>query len=126
MGRKFVKTAYIDEERCIGCARCLEVCPVDAIVGARGFTHTVLAEECVGCRLCLKPCPVDCIEMVPMPELLQPKTPEALRARAERARFRSRLRKRRLKEAEEAHRRRLELKKRALLERLGERAGRGS
>jgi electron transport complex protein RnfB len=59
--------AWIDEERCIGCARCLSPCPVDAIVGASKFLHTVIADRCTGCELCLPPCPVDCIEMRPGP-----------------------------------------------------------
>ncbi len=57
--------AVIDEERCIGCAKCLPPCPVDAIVGARRHMHTVLAETCTGCELCIAPCPVDCISMIP-------------------------------------------------------------
>jgi electron transport complex protein RnfB len=57
------RVARIDESRCIGCARCLAPCPVDAIVGAPKFMHTVLADRCTGCELCLPPCPVDCIEM---------------------------------------------------------------
>jgi electron transport complex protein RnfB len=57
--------AFIDEARCIGCAKCLPACPVDAIVGAQRFTHTVVAELCTGCDLCLPPCPVDCIELRP-------------------------------------------------------------
>jgi len=57
----------IDEERCIGCVRCIEACPVDAIVGARGFMHTVIEPLCVGCNLCLPPCPADCIEIRPAP-----------------------------------------------------------
>ena len=60
--------ALIDEARCIGCARCIDACPVDAIVGARGLMHTVVARLCVGCDLCLPACPVDCIDMVPAPE----------------------------------------------------------
>jgi electron transport complex protein RnfB len=60
--------AWIDEERCIGCARCLAPCPVDAIVGAQKYLHTVIAERCTGCELCLPPCPVDCIEMRPAAE----------------------------------------------------------
>jgi Na+-translocating ferredoxin:NAD+ oxidoreductase subunit B len=59
--------AWIDEARCIGCARCLDPCPVDAIVGAAKHMHTVLVEACTGCELCLPPCPVDCIEMRPGP-----------------------------------------------------------
>ena len=59
------EVAQIDEERCIGCARCLPPCPFDAIVGARRQMHTVLMEFCTGCELCVAPCPVDCIEMVP-------------------------------------------------------------
>ncbi len=55
--------AWIDESRCIGCAKCLAPCPVDAIVGAQKFLHTVLADRCTGCELCILPCPVDCIEM---------------------------------------------------------------
>ena len=59
--------ALIDEKRCIGCALCIEACPVDAIVGAAKLMHTVIAAECTGCRLCLPPCPVDCIDLVPPP-----------------------------------------------------------
>jgi electron transport complex protein RnfB len=62
------RVAWIDESRCIGCARCLAPCPVDAIVGAQKYMHTVLAERCTGCELCLPPCPVDCIEMRTAPE----------------------------------------------------------
>ena len=53
--------AFIDEERCIGCTKCLPPCPVDAIVGAPRRMHTVIAELCTGCELCIAPCPVDCI-----------------------------------------------------------------
>ena len=57
--------ARIDEALCVGCARCLPACPVDAIIGSRNFTHTIIHDECVGCGLCLPPCPVDCIAMEP-------------------------------------------------------------
>jgi electron transport complex protein RnfB len=71
------KVAVIDEERCIGCTKCLPPCPVDAIVGARQRMHTVLADRCTGCELCVAPCPVDCIVMVslvgsPLPSLRLP------------------------------------------------------
>ncbi len=63
-----LRIALIDEDRCIGCARCLAPCPVDAIVGAQKYLHTVLIDRCTGCELCLPPCPVDCIEMRDAPE----------------------------------------------------------
>lgn len=55
--------AVIDEASCIGCTHCRNACPVDAIVGAQHFMHTIIATECTGCELCLAPCPVDCISM---------------------------------------------------------------
>jgi Na+-translocating ferredoxin:NAD+ oxidoreductase subunit B len=61
--------AQIDENVCIGCAKCLPPCPVDAIIGARKQMHTVVAELCTGCELCLAPCPVDCIVMVPRADI---------------------------------------------------------
>ena len=61
--------AQIDEEVCIGCARCLPPCPVDAIVGAHRHMHTVVLALCTGCELCVAPCPVDCIAMVPRASL---------------------------------------------------------
>jgi electron transport complex protein RnfB len=59
--------ARIDEARCIGCTLCIQACPVDAIVGAAKYMHTVVAALCTGCDLCLPPCPVDCITMLPLP-----------------------------------------------------------
>jgi Na+-translocating ferredoxin:NAD+ oxidoreductase subunit B len=63
--------AQIDEETCIGCARCLPPCPVDAIVGASKQMHTVVLALCTGCELCVAPCPVDCIAMVPRASLAE-------------------------------------------------------
>ena len=60
--------AKIIEEDCIGCTKCIQACPVDAIVGAAKLMHTILEYECTGCGLCVAPCPVDCIEMVELPE----------------------------------------------------------
>jgi electron transport complex protein RnfB len=57
------QVAFIIEQDCIGCAKCIAACPVDAILGAAKFMHTVIAEECTGCELCIAPCPVDCIIM---------------------------------------------------------------
>jgi electron transport complex protein RnfB len=60
------KIAYIREDECIGCTKCIQACPVDAILGAAKQMHTVIADECTGCDLCVDPCPVDCIDMLPV------------------------------------------------------------
>ena len=66
-----VKTvAYIHEELCIGCTKCIQACPVDAILGAAKQMHTVISSECTGCDLCVEPCPVDCIDMLPVEKTL--------------------------------------------------------
>jgi len=62
-----VKTvALIIEEDCIGCTKCIQACPVDAIMGTTKQMHTVISDECTGCDLCVDPCPVDCIVMIPV------------------------------------------------------------
>ena len=55
------------EEDCIGCTKCIQACPVDAIIGAAKQMHTVLIDACTGCDLCIPACPVDCIITVPAP-----------------------------------------------------------
>ena len=65
------KVAYIREAECIGCTKCIQACPVDAIIGASKQMHTVIVDECTGCDLCVAPCPVDCIDMLPVKETPQ-------------------------------------------------------
>lgn len=60
------QVAFIREAECIGCTKCIQACPVDAIVGAAKFMHTVIVDECTGCDLCVAPCPVDCIDLLPL------------------------------------------------------------
>ncbi|KJF95472.1 electron transport complex subunit RsxB [Photobacterium angustum] len=62
------KVAFIHEDMCIGCTKCIQACPVDAIVGGTKSMHTVIKDECTGCDLCVAPCPTDCIEMIPVKE----------------------------------------------------------
>jgi electron transport complex protein RnfB len=70
--------ALVDEATCIGCAKCLPPCPVDAIIGARKQMHTVITALCTGCELCIAPCPVDCISMIPRSALADaPAAPDA-------------------------------------------------
>lgn len=61
---KPAEIAIIDEAVCIGCTKCIQVCPVDAIVGASKMMHTILVDECSGCDLCIPACPVDCISVI--------------------------------------------------------------
>ena len=56
-------TAKIIEDQCIGCTKCIQACPVDAIIGTAKMMHTIISSECTGCELCIEPCPVDCIEL---------------------------------------------------------------
>lgn len=66
-GNAPAQVAFIREAECIGCTKCIQVCPVDAILGAAKLMHTVIIDECTGCDLCVAPCPVDCIDMRPLP-----------------------------------------------------------
>jgi Na+-translocating ferredoxin:NAD+ oxidoreductase subunit B len=59
--------ARVVEKDCIGCTKCIQACPVDAIIGAPSLMHSIIESECTGCELCIPPCPVDCIVMVPAP-----------------------------------------------------------
>lgn len=66
-GREGPRTvARIEPEHCIGCTKCIQACPVDAIIGAPKRMHTVITELCTGCDLCVPPCPVDCIVIEPL------------------------------------------------------------
>lgn len=87
--------AKIKESECIGCTKCIQACPVDAIIGSNKQMHTVFAADCTGCRLCVEPCPVDCIEVI---ELAQPKFDKAL------ARYHFESRNKRLNQQQQAKR----------------------
>lgn len=63
--------AVIEEPLCIGCTKCIQACPVDAITGAQKQMHTVIEALCTGCGLCLPPCPVDCIKFGPAQDVTQ-------------------------------------------------------
>jgi electron transport complex protein RnfB len=80
--------AMIREDECIGCTKCIDACPVDAILGAGKLMHTVITAECTGCELCVAPCPVDCIDML---EIAEPSAQlQAVQANQARSRFNAR------------------------------------
>ena len=57
------ETAHIDEEACIGCGLCANLCHFDAI----DFQYQVLALSCEGCGFCEQVCPVQAITMKTRP-----------------------------------------------------------
>ncbi|MDN3521052.1 RnfABCDGE type electron transport complex subunit B [Halomonas ramblicola] len=117
--------AWIREDECIGCTKCLQACPVDAIVGAAKRMHTVIVDECTGCELCVAPCPVDCIDLLPHPGWQAAETGAERHAylarRAETGRRRHRARQQRL--AREAREKRLERQRRLMQRRQGAQRG---
>ena len=66
---KLPAIAIIREEECIGCTKCTQVCPTDAIIGASKLMHTIMTNLCTGCERCLPTCPVDCIEIKTLPSM---------------------------------------------------------
>ncbi len=59
------QVAVVVEADCIGCTKCIQACPVDAIIGAAKYMHVVIEPLCTGCELCIPACPVDCIVLLP-------------------------------------------------------------
>jgi len=97
------QVAFIKADECIGCAKCLAVCPTDAIVGANKLLHVVINDVCSGCELCLAPCPVDCIELKPLTN------PLPLLARAQIFRHRFALHQKRRKRLQQAKKSKINL-----------------
>jgi NAD-dependent dihydropyrimidine dehydrogenase PreA subunit len=64
---------WIDAQRCIGCGRCVEVCPVGAIALANDKAH-IGRDLCTGCMACIDACPEGAVqpvvegELIPVPE----------------------------------------------------------
>lgn len=78
------QTVVIREAECIGCLKCINACPVDAIIGTAKHMHSVITDACTGCELCIPPCPMDCIDIIPLP----PQTEEQQQQAADTARQR--------------------------------------
>lgn len=79
--------AVIQEDECIGCTKCIQACPVDAIVGAAKQMHVILTQECTGCGLCVAPCPMDCITMQPIEKSFYDRAKARSRFRARQVRL---------------------------------------
>ncbi len=55
-----VMIAKVDEQKCKGCARCVDVCPVDAIE-MKNRVAVIDEGTCVSCGACVAECPVEAI-----------------------------------------------------------------
>jgi electron transport complex protein RnfB len=110
---KAKSVAFIIEQDCIGCVKCLAVCPVDAILGAAKFMHTVIAAECTGCELCIAPCPVDCIVMQPVANQTPSKAEKTAQAQHAKQRYEARCTRKQQEDIDKAER--LKKQKAALL-----------
>jgi electron transport complex protein RnfB len=75
------QAAVVVEADCIGCTKCIQACPVDAIIGAAKHMHTVIEPLCTGCELCIPACPVDCIILVPAGDYSEPAASDLARQR---------------------------------------------
>ena len=51
----------VNEEKCTGCATCVDVCPVEAIT-VNEVAH-IDVEECIDCEACVDECPEDALSV---------------------------------------------------------------
>ena len=55
--------AVYDTEKCVGCGKCVFICPYDAIVWKDISTPEIKTEDCMGCGACALVCPHQAIEL---------------------------------------------------------------
>ena len=55
---------YVDEDECIACGACEDVCPADPnVFEVNDVAEVVEPDACIECELCVEECPVECIEL---------------------------------------------------------------
>jgi NADH-quinone oxidoreductase subunit F len=52
---------YFITDKCIGCTKCVQSCPVDAIAFKPHEQHVIETEKCIKCDACRAICPVDAV-----------------------------------------------------------------
>ncbi|UCF45422.1 MAG: hydrogenase iron-sulfur subunit [Candidatus Bathyarchaeota archaeon] len=60
---KYSRKAVYDTMKCVGCDKCVFICPYDAIKAEPFATPTIIDEDCVGCGACALVCPHQAIEV---------------------------------------------------------------
>ena len=56
-------TYSVDADNCTGCKLCIKPCPVQAIAGAKKEVHTLDQELCIKCGACFEVCKFDAIRV---------------------------------------------------------------
>ena len=51
----------VDNDKCIGCGECVDICPVEVYELQNEKSVPVNAEECVGCESCIEVCEQEAI-----------------------------------------------------------------
>ncbi len=54
---KYSRKAVYDTEKCVGCDKCVFICPYDAIEAEEFATPKIIQEKCMGCGACALVCP---------------------------------------------------------------------
>ena len=50
----------INKKKCVGCGKCVEVCPTKVMVHKEGNP----VSKCIACGICVKACPMEILEIV--------------------------------------------------------------
>ncbi|MBO4316959.1 MAG: 4Fe-4S binding protein [Mailhella sp.] len=51
----------VDEDKCVGCGQCVDICPASVYELKGDKTDPVNMDECLGCESCVSVCPNDAI-----------------------------------------------------------------
>lgn len=54
-------TVIVDEDKCIGCSECVDVCPTEVYELQNEKAVPVNEDECLGCESCIEVCEQDAI-----------------------------------------------------------------